>query len=471
MISRRITILFLTGTCILAWGSPKPDTTKFDRSVHGRPFDLKEIFGTALVDDIRSSQDAVPQWVRTGELTSDTLYYGIGKSTESQEAADNDARLHFAQYVEVSVQSIATQQIAENKDRLEENYNYESLVSTKMSLRSVKITERYPAADSTFYSLIRYGKSNYHRLVTQEIQVSLEASIRKQELAHQAAEALRADSLRHKIAMDSLVLARKQAVIDSLDHILKMDEARIRQEQNRIDLIKSQHAAFLKIKPRYLLIDVPTATTPNSWIYASARWNPNTENFRQLKVGVSLWLLSAETNVWATKSTIDQTDLSLKLQLLPEQGELYKVGLALGWTSYVETFSQPNRERLRDENGYKSFLSILDDELKDPYAQNTSFFVTGTVGLPQINNHLSVYIDKRRVSLANIWYPFPRNMGDAISIINQFDYVRSEYYRNRFGDQLQWQLGLRLIAIADRFATMVSYEDHEVWMLNFEFQY
>lgn len=103
--------------------------------------------------------------------------------------------------------------------------------------------------------------------------------------------------------------------------------------------------------------------------------------------------------------------------------------------------------------------------------KNPHFFVTGTVGIPQIDNHLSVYVDKRRVSLANIWYPFPRNMGDAISIINQFDYISSGPYRNRFDDQLQWQLGLRLIAVADRFATMISYEDHEVWMLNFEFQY
>jgi len=175
--------------------------------------------------------------------------------------------------------------------------------------------------------------------------------------------------------------------------------------------------------------------------------------------------------VWATESVIDQTDLTLKLQLLPERGELYKVSLAFGWTNYVEAFSQANRARLRAENGHKRFISILEDELKDSYAQNSSFFVTGAVGLPQFNNHLSVYIDKRRVSLANIWYPFPRNMGDAISIINQFDYISSEYSRNRFDDQLQWQLGVRLIAIPDRFATMVSYEDHEVWMLNFEFQY
>ena len=447
-----------------------PDTTKFDRAIHGRPFDLDEIVDITVIDDIVTPSDAVPQWVRTGEITSDTLYYGIGKSSESQDAADNDARLRFAQYVETRVQSIATQQIAENKDRLEENYNYASLVSTNINLRSVSITERYLSADSTFYSLIRFGKAAYHRLVTQEIQVSLEASIRKQELAHQATEALRADSLRHKITMDSLALGRKQAVIDSLDHILQMDEAKLRQEQDRVDLLKSQHAAFLKIKPRYQLIDVPTAATPKSWLYASGRWDPNTEDIRQLKAGISLWLISAEANVWATESVIDQTDLMLKLQLLPERGDIYTVSLAFGWANYLETFSQPNRERLRD-NGYKSFIRILEDELKDPAAQNASFFVTGTVGLPQINNHVSVYVDKRRVSLANIWYPFPRNMGDAISIINQIDYISSEHYRNRFHDELQWQLGLRLIAIADRFATMISYEDHEVWMLNFEFQY
>jgi len=456
---------------MVAWGNQNPDTTVFDREIHGRPFDLDEILGTSAIEDILQDKDGVPHWVSTGSLTSDTLYYGIGESRESQDAADNNARLAFAQHVEVSVYSIASQQIAENKEMLEENYNYESLVSTNMNLRSVKITERFVSPDSTFYSLISYGKATYHRLVTQEIKISLEANIRKQELAHQATEALRADSLRHKITMDSLALARKQAVIDSLDHILKMDEARIRQEQDRVDLIKSRHAAFLKIKPRYELIDVPTASTPRTWVYASGRWNPDTKDIRQLKAGVSAWLISAEANVWATEAVIDQTDLLLKLQLLPERGDIYKVSLAFGFVDYIEAFSQANRARLEEDGGASSLISIIEDELNDPFAHNSSFFVTGAVGLPQFNNHLSIFLDKRRVSLANVWYPFPRNMGDAISFINQFDYILSEHYRNRFDDTLQWQFGMRLIAIPDRFATMISYEDHEVWMLNFEFQY
>ncbi len=448
-----------------------PDTTKFDRAIHGRPFDLEEMFGKPSEVEAPQSKDGVPFWVIDGELKSDTLYYGIGKSSNSQDEADDDARLRFAQYVEVGVKSIATQQIEENKDRLEENYNYESLVTTNMNLRSVKISERFVTADSIFHSLIRYGKSEYHNLVTQEIQIALETNIRKQEMAHQAREALRADSLRHKLTMDSLALGRKQAVIDSLDHILKMEESRQRQEQDRIDLIKKEHAAFLAIKPRYQLIDVPSASLPNSWVYLSGRWNPDTEDVRQLKAGVSLWLFNAEANLWATESLIDQSELSVKLQLLPERGEIYPVSLALGWAGYLDEFSNRNRIHLREDSTRSLLVERLSDEINTPFSKGSTFFVTGTVGLPTFKNHISIYADKRRVSVANIWYPFPRNMGDAISIINQFDVLLKEAYRNRFGDELQWQFGLRLIAVPDRFATMISYEDHEVWMLNFEFQF
>ena len=439
--------------------------------MHGRPFDIEEIIGTTVIDDILSPPGGVPQWVKTGELTSDTLYYGIGKSSESQEAADNDARLSFAQHVEVSVQSIATQQIEENKDRLEENYSYESLVSTNMNLRSIKISDRYVSTDSTFYSLIRYGKSSYHHLVTQEIQISLKANIRQQELEHQATEALRADSLRHKITMDSLVLARKQAVIDSLDHILKMDETRLRQEHDRVDLIKNRHAAFLKLKPHHILVDVPSAKTPNTWFQASGRWDFDKNHIRQLSLGASLWLITAEANTWGTASMANQADISVRLEVLPSQGDLYPVQLALGYTSYVSAWDDDAAFNLKRPS---EFIGLDDHKLElwqQSDDQGKSFLVVGGVGIPQFNTHISAYWDKRKFSLASIWYPFPRNMGDAISIINQFDLIQDDNFKNRWGDSFQWQFGLRLIAVSDRFATMISYEDHEVWMLNFEFQY
>jgi len=449
---------------------PLADTTKFDRAIQGRPFDLEEFLSKPNKKALPKLVNGVPRWVVEGEIRDDAIYYGIGKSSKSADEADNDARLRFAQFVEVSVKSIATQQIEENKDRLEENYSYESLVSTNMNLRSVKITERYMSSDSTYHSLIKYGKSEYHKLVTDEIKISLETDIRKQEMAHQATEALRADSLRHKLTMDSLALGRKQAVIDSLDHILKMEESRIRQEQERIDLIKSRYAAFLKLKPRFLMIDVPSASTSRSWIHGSGRWNPDSGHMRQVKLGASLWLFTAEAGFWGVESMANQADFSIKLEVLPPSGDIYPVQLALGYTNYVNV-GEGGYFDLRKPGDYGSLTPMQKAEWQDSPQQGTSFFAVGTVGVPTINSHINIYLDNRMVSFGTIWYPFPRNMGDAISIINQIDYIKDEYYQNRFGDQLQWQLGLRLIAISDRFATMVSYEDHEFWMLNFEFQY
>jgi hypothetical protein len=144
--------------------------------------------------------------------------------------------------------------------------------------------------------------------------------------------------------------------------------------------------------------------------------------------------------------------------------------LAIGWVNYLDTIS--DQIHLKEGRVFDGLINLVySDSSENPNHRQSTFFVTATIGVPQYNNHLSIYVDKRKVSLASIWYPFPRNMGDAISIINQIDVIRAKPYRNRFDDALQWQLGLRLIAIPDRFATMVSYEDHEVWMLNFEFQY
>lgn len=455
-----------------AFADQKADTVKFDRSVQGRPFDLGEIFGE-IKKEAKSAilGEADPIWYKADFTASDTVYFGIGKSTQSAEEADGEARLKFAQHVAVKVQSIATQQINENQERLEENYNFESLVATDMTLRSVNITERYISLDSTYFSLIRYGKSAYHDLVTQEIQIALAANIRKQELAHQATEALRADSLRHKLAMDSLVLGRKQAVIDSLDATLKLEEASIRQEQDKIDLIKSRYAAFLNLKPHHLLIDIPSAKTPESWIHGSGRWEFQEQHIRQLNVGASLSLLTAEVSVWGTESLANQAEASVRLEVLPSRGEVYPVQLALGYVSYISAFSESAAFDLREPDKFGSLSDQQLDAWRAAPDQSASFLAVGTVGIPKINSHVTGYWDNRKVSLGSIWYPFPRNMGDAISIINQIDVIQDENYRNPHGDQIQWQVGLRLIAISDRFATMISYEDHQVWMLNFELQY
>lgn len=443
------------------------DTLRYDRATLGKPFEPEEFSPPRPAP----APEETPRWVRLGDLQSDTMYYGIGKSSVSQDEADDDARRRFAQHVEVSVRSIATQQISEKRDRLEENYNYESLVSTNVNLRGVSITKRFMAADSIFYALIAYSKSDYHDLVTREIQVSLAAEIRKRELAHQAREAMRADSLRHKIRMDSLELARKQAVIDSLDQILAMEQRRQSQEYERRELIKSRYAAFLSLRPYYKTIDVPASGTPETWVQLSGRWTPQVDRVRDLNLGVSIWLFSLDGQVFTDAEEVTHGDMSLKLQVLPMRGELYPVSLSLGWLQYFGGFAPENQIRFSENLGIGTIISRISNEFSNPSQPHSSFLMAATIGIPQINSHASFYLDKRLLSVANTWYPFPKNLGNAIAVINQMDIINSTQYRNRFDDRFQWQIGIRLIAVQNRFATLLSFEDHELWRLNFEFQY
>ncbi|MCF7807696.1 MAG: hypothetical protein K9M49_00730 [Candidatus Marinimicrobia bacterium] len=447
------------------------DTVIYDREVLGRPFSLDEIVQQSGFNAQNVSPNGVPTWVVDGAIYSDTIYYGIGRSFVSQDAADDDARLRFAQHVEVSVQSIAIQKVKENKERLTDEYSFESLVSTNMNLSGVLITERYVSPDSTFHSLISYGRSEYHRMVTREIEITLETDIRQQVLAHKAKEAMRADSLRHKIKMDSLALSRKQAVIDSLDRILAMEEREQQQKEERIQLLKHRYASFLKIKPRYLLIDAPTASTPDSWFNMSGRWNPENSQTSEVTAGLSIWLLSMQASLQAHSNFINQGEFVAKLEVLPTVGEIYPINLALGWVQYYEIFAPENQIRLDETGLFNDMISHLRDEMQDPYAPGSSFFGVVTMGYPTLNSQFSFYMEKRKISLGAIWYPFPRHLGDAISVINQVDMISAKGFRNRFNDTFQWQVGLRLIAIQDRFATMITYEDHECWRLNFEFQY
>lgn len=470
-ILRSVCILTISALLCISAIFAQQDSLHFDRETLGRPFTLEEILQTEGFGSNSQFTGGAPKWVTEGELTTDTVYYGIGKSSQSQDAADDDARLRFAQHVEVHVQSIAIQKIEENRERLEENYSFESLVSTNLNLRGVKITERYMDSDSTFHSLIRYGKAAYHSMVTHELEVKLESDIRQQQLAFKAREALLADSLRHKMRMDSLALARKQAVIDSLDQILAMEQRKQQQAEERIDLIKNRYSAFLKIKPHYLLIDVPSSTTPNSWFNLSGRWNPENSQMRELRAGLSAWLFSIESSLMSESNIVNQGELSLKLEVLPTVGEIYPVSLALGWTQYLESFAAENQIDLDGTEMFSDMISKINDEVSSPHAPGSSFFAVATGGVPTLRSHFSLYLDNRKVSLGSTWYPFPRHLRDSISLINQIDVIRNDAFRNRFDDALQWQFGLRFIAIKDRFATMIAYEDHEYWRLNFEFQY
>lgn len=442
------------------------DSGRYDRNVRGKPFTLEEIFG----DEVLDGEPVVPEWVESGKVSVDTVYWGIGMSKLSQEEADDLARLAFARMVEVKVSSMARQAYQESQESLTESYSFESLVSTDLALRGILVTEQYEEEDGTFYSLIRYGKHQYHNLVTQEIAARLQAEIAQTRAALAAVEALEADSLRHKMAMDSLAHAREQAVLDSIQKKLNMEREAVEQAEERIKNLQRKYADFLDLDPYHRLIDVPTAGLPSGYGELLVRWNTMNQNFNELKLTGSISLLELQLGLRMDEFDLDQAELGVRLQILPPRGELYRVSLTLGLVSYIRDagYLELNMGELGSYGDAFQQIGNPDEIFADQLA--SSALITGNVGIPQLGMNVSLYADKRRISIGEAWYPLVRHLGDAIALVGQVDFFLDEAYRNRFGDPVEFLGGLRIVAIPGRFATLIAYEDNEWWRLTFELQ-
>ena len=457
----------------VAFSMFSPDSTlkRYNRDVDGRPFSMEDILG----DEIRTVFDEPaipPDWYSTGRILADTVYYGIGHSDISQTDADDQARLEFAKMVEVKVNSIARQAVTENAERLTEEYSFESLVSTDMSLRGLEITERFTSGDDQFHSLLLYGKSHYHQLLTDEIRVQLEEDIKRQQLRMSAEQTLRADSLRHKLVMDSLVLAKEQARVDSLQKILDMERALVEQQQEERRILGERYSDFLELKPYYRGIDGYTAALAAGYGDIAVRWNPKTNNLREFRLGSSISIVGLEGALWFDDFILQHSEISFKLLALPPRGEIYKVSLMLGITGYASNIQNFVVIDLQDSPSISDGISTLTDpDVADKPELKSSFLVAASLGIPQYNMHLSLYGDKRRITLTDTWFPFVHNLGDALSLVAQVDYFLDDEFANRFEDRIEGQIGLRVIAIEDRFATILAYEDNEWWRLTFELQF
>jgi len=450
-----------------------PDSVKrYDPQVDGRPFSLDEILGKTFKDPFETDESGFPAWARSGMVEIDTVYYGIGQSTISQADADDLARLEFGKMVEVRVNSLARQMVMENQEQLVEAYSYEALVSTDLSLRGIEITERFTPDSVTYYSLIQYGKAAYQRLVTQELTLQLTEDIERQKARLAAQQTLRADSLQHKLIMDSLALAKEQARVDSAQRVLDMQRAAVEQKREARRILQEKYADFLALRLYHRGIEGYTAALPAGYGDLAVRWNPDNSNVREIHAGGSFSILGIETALWLNEFIVENAELSGRLQILPPRGDIFKVSLLFGYVGYLGAVDEVLAIDLSDSESLSDGL----DAIQDPDGalrqhMDGSFLIGSNLGIPQYNMHLALYGDKRRITFTDTWFPFVHSLGDAISLVFQIDYFMDEHFQNRFGDEIEGQAGIRLIAIEDRFATLLSYEDHEWWRLTFELQF
>jgi hypothetical protein len=217
-------------------------------------------------------------------------------------------------------------------------------------------------------------------------------------------------------------------------------------------------------------VDVPTAGLPIGYGEMLVRWNTMNQNFREVRLAGSIAIVGVNLGFTMHDAVLDQAELGLQLQILPPRGELYRISLAIGYVGFISDAAHLDLN-VTDLSAYGDAfgqISEPDAEFEDKVAG--SALIAGTIGIPQTGMHVSLYADKRRLSLGQSWYPLTRHLGDAISLVGQVDYFIDEDYRNRFGDPVEFLGGLRIVAIPGRFATLIAYEDNEWWRLTFELQ-
>ncbi len=155
------------------------------------------------------------------------------------------------------------------------------------------------------------------------------------------------------------------------------------------------------------------------------------------------WQLEFLLNIKFRVNKLEQEDLSLRFQLLPNTGEFYKTSLAFGFAEYAGSISEMDLKQVQPKY---------------------SPFIAGNITVPiWYNSYISFYGDFRVISLGINNFVLYENFEDRVSFVFQIDFVLDNDFRNRFADQVLFQGGVRFKTFRNM-STSLTYEDHELFV-------
>jgi len=365
-----------------------------------------------------------PEWVKQfqegkGPLDATDYYVGVGSSKTTQDEANARARQEFGLNVEAHVQTVITREIQETEKRLTDEYSSSARVVSDVVFRGISVTERFEDKDdNAFYALIKIQKSVYDTLLVNEIRRDLE----RKKAENRVREEKRAEELR------SL-----QAELD-----LKKKEEETRRLE--IETERKVYEEFFRQRPPGQVVDARNAEIAKELNTVGMRFGLSPFAIQSGYYILSLSRFEVSAQAYFQEKVLQREQAAIKIQMLEQAGEFYKTSLAFGVLGYGEASS----------------LKAL-DTTKPKY----SFLLTGNVALPNAwYSYASFHVDGSKLSIGIINYPLQRHFKEAISLVLQMDYVWNKDWRNRFGDALMVQGGIRFRA-SDTFSTSFCYENHE----------
>ncbi len=400
-----------------------------------------------LIISTLSAQTA-PYWVTHLTVKNPGKYYfGIGSSTESQKAADDDARGEFSKNVSVKVQSVTDSYLSESGGEITDSFKRKLKVESGLDLRGVNINARfYDEKTNTYYSLIKYKKEEYLALFKQELKREMER-LRQENLTKEQKEK---EKIRHEQEMARLKAEKEKKEIELQRERDRLEAEKQRAKQQHLAHIMATRGNFIKMSAPLNMLTLPTAEIGEKTQEVSL--TPSLKPFGLLRADYAFyWKIVAVTfNVSKKEEFFNWQEFALKLRLLTGQIDVFKTALALGAIQYSH-----------DLNSFKNFSHNH---------IGYSLFLSGNISIPQVYMYSSLYVDRRKAAIGFHYYPFFNGLKGKLVLLVQSEFIFDENFRDRFGDKFLIQPGLRFEAIPGFFDATVSYEQNEYVALSFSFK-
>jgi predicted nucleic-acid-binding Zn-ribbon protein len=398
----------------------------------------------SLVITLLSAQNTEkPYWVENKSVeNSDEYFYGIGISERSSDDADDKARISFSKNVSVKVKSLTEVTLSENEKNISDEYRRQTAVVSEMDLKGISITEQwYDINNKKYYSLICYTKRGYNAIFLANLNNELE--ILRAE--NQSSEKELRENQRHQSELQKIKLEKEQQDMALQKEKEKLKSEKTKVKQSRKSKLLKTRADFIKMSAPNRVIDIQTAeiNTKRHSFYIAPTVNP----FGVLRASyIFSWkLISCSVDLNFEENNLQFEDMYLKLRLLSTDGGVFHSAIAVGVNQFAHSVSNFDKKNC----GY-------------------SIFGAANISAPGIYSHFSIYADIRKVSIGFIYYPLFNYFKGRVSLVLQNEMIFNVDYRNRFGDKLLIEPGIRFYIIPNKFNMLISYEGNEYTAFTFE---
>jgi len=373
----------------------------------------KVFFWTLLwVTSIAGLSAQVPDWVSLylrgsiGEIAGNDYYLGIGVSAQSQEDADQKARVEFARNVETRVESRVQEAYRLNSDDEESSVDMTLDVRTELSLKGIAVSQRYPnESDGMYYSMILISRQEYLGILEKNIREEL--AEREGELQRQRV-ALEEENLARQRELDQQRAEQEQK---RLEHEQEMEDLRMKQE--RVEARQSQYADYLARQAYPHLISFENGEIyPGRQLLSSSFSLSDEFSLRNIRYAYCLGEAFQLGSLLIFNPSLDKPlrygDAEIKVALLNNKGRVVRFSVAMGARGY--------------------FVSQSADEEQEP---DWTLFGAVNVNLPQLYyTDFSAYAGLDQIAVGATNYALFPWIGDSVGLIFEgvYDFRKNLQY-------------------------------------------